>query len=175
MLGTKVDVFRLSLNCDFFTIRMKSDMTEARTWDLEIGILLRECLCLIAIQKINYALFCVSATTGGAEDSGRGSNGGVWEWTTTVFAGHEGLVPTDHFTGYLLRYILLSPHLTVPSYSTDFFDGKHQVVVSPIHHISVLHVTESVTSWGPRTPPFPDLLAVEPSAISTSIIIRIHG
>ncbi|KAF7965756.1 hypothetical protein HWV62_42004 [Athelia sp. TMB] len=52
------------------------------------------------------------ATTGGSEDDGRGSNGGVWEWTTSVFDGHEGLVPTDHFTGY----------------STDFFDGKHQIV-----------------------------------------------
>jgi len=44
-------------------------------------------------------VFSCSATTGGDESSGRGSNGGVWEWTTTVFAGHEGLVPTDHFTG----------------------------------------------------------------------------
>ena len=117
MLGTKADVFLLSLNCDFFMTRMKSDMMEARTWDLEIGIPLRECLCLIAIRKINRALFRVSATTGGAEHSGRGSNGGVWEWTTTVFAGHEGLVPTDHFTGYSSCCILLSSHLTVNWYS----------------------------------------------------------
>jgi formylglycine-generating enzyme required for sulfatase activity len=55
----------------------------------------------------------IPATTGGEENDGCGSNGGVWEWTTTVFDGHEGLVPTNHFTGY----------------STDFFDGKHQVVL----------------------------------------------
>ena len=30
---------------------------------------------------------------------GRGSNGGVWEWTTTTFDNHEGLVPTKLFTG----------------------------------------------------------------------------
>lgn len=31
--------------------------------------------------------------------NGRGSNGGVWEWTTTVFDTHEGLAPTQLFTG----------------------------------------------------------------------------
>jgi len=55
----------------------------------------------------------IPPTTGGDKNNGRGSNGGVWEWTTTVFEGHEGLVPTDQFTGY----------------STDFFDGKHYVVL----------------------------------------------
>ncbi|KAK7473011.1 hypothetical protein VKT23_001115 [Stygiomarasmius scandens] len=56
---------------------------------------------------------CVSPTAGGQENDGRGSNGGVWEWTTTVFDTHEGLIPTNLFTGY----------------STDFFDTKHQVVL----------------------------------------------
>ncbi|KAL5523448.1 hypothetical protein ACEPAG_7621 [Sanghuangporus baumii] len=51
--------------------------------------------------------------TAGCSDDGRGSNGGVWEWTSTVFDTHPGLVPTKHF----------------PGYSTDFFDGKHQVVL----------------------------------------------
>ncbi|KIM72320.1 hypothetical protein PILCRDRAFT_99370 [Piloderma croceum F 1598] len=55
----------------------------------------------------------IPATTGGDANDGHGSNGGVWEWTSTAFAGHNGLVPTNHFTGY----------------STDFFDGKHQVVL----------------------------------------------
>lgn len=45
--------------------------------------------------------------------SGKGSNGGVWEWTSTHFDNHEGMVPTQLFTGY----------------STDFFDTKHQVVL----------------------------------------------
>ncbi|KAF8635186.1 hypothetical protein AX17_003962 [Amanita inopinata Kibby_2008] len=53
------------------------------------------------------------ATTGLDDYQGRGSNGGVWEWTSTVFDTHEGLSPTKLFVGY----------------STDFFDMKHQVVL----------------------------------------------
>lgn len=41
----------------------------------------------------------VPATTGCELNGGRGGNGGVWEWTTTVFDGHEGFVPTKLFTG----------------------------------------------------------------------------
>ncbi|TFK45574.1 hypothetical protein OE88DRAFT_1639743 [Heliocybe sulcata] len=43
-------------------------------------------------------------------DGGRGSNGGVWEWTSTLFDGHDGLDPTT-------------------LYSTDFFDEVHHVVL----------------------------------------------
>ncbi|KAG8221369.1 C-type lectin protein [Butyriboletus roseoflavus] len=53
----------------------------------------------------------VPATAGLDEYSGKGTNGGVWEWTSTLFCDHEGLFPTTHF----------------PGYSTDFFDGKHHV------------------------------------------------
>jgi L-histidine Nalpha-methyltransferase / hercynylcysteine S-oxide synthase len=55
----------------------------------------------------------VPATMGGDVDGGRGSNGGVWEWTSTPFQGHEGMAPTKLF----------------PGYSTDFFDGVHHVVL----------------------------------------------
>lgn len=55
----------------------------------------------------------VPATAGLEELGGRGSNGGVWEWTSTPFRNHEGLFPTKHF----------------PGYSTDFFDEKHYVVL----------------------------------------------
>ncbi|PBK74139.1 hypothetical protein ARMSODRAFT_986213 [Armillaria solidipes] len=54
----------------------------------------------------------VPATTGLGE-SGKGSNGGVWEWTSTVLEDHDGLVPTKLF----------------PGYTNDFFDTKHQVVL----------------------------------------------
>ncbi|EIN06452.1 hypothetical protein PUNSTDRAFT_105460 [Punctularia strigosozonata HHB-11173 SS5] len=53
------------------------------------------------------------ATTGRADNDGRGSNGGVWEWTSTLFESHDGLAPTNIF----------------PGYSTDFFDGVHHVVL----------------------------------------------
>ncbi|KAK1229139.1 hypothetical protein PQX77_007809 [Marasmius sp. AFHP31] len=55
----------------------------------------------------------VPATAGLKVNEGKGSNGGVWEWTSTLFDNHDGLVPTKLFTGY----------------STDFFDEKHQVVL----------------------------------------------
>ncbi|KAJ2964177.1 hypothetical protein NUW54_g14250 [Trametes sanguinea] len=47
------------------------------------------------------------------ERGGRGSNGGVWEWTATVLDAQPGFVGTGIF----------------PGYSADFFDGKHQVVL----------------------------------------------
>ncbi|KAJ7209660.1 DUF323 domain-containing protein [Mycena pura] len=55
----------------------------------------------------------VPATAGMESEGGRGTNGGIWEWTTTLFDTHDGLVPTNLFTGY----------------STDFFDTKHQTVL----------------------------------------------
>ncbi|KAI8994191.1 DUF323 domain-containing protein [Trametes punicea] len=55
----------------------------------------------------------VPATTGGAKDSGKGHNGGVWEWTSTVLDKHDGFVPSKLY----------------PGYSTDFFDDHHQVVI----------------------------------------------
>ena len=54
-----------------------------------------------------------SATAGLAENDGRGSNGGVWEWSSTLLDTHDGFEGTTIF----------------PGYSSDFFDGKHQVVV----------------------------------------------
>ena len=45
------------------------------------------------------SLTSLRATMGLAGEHGKGSNGGVWEWTSTVFDGHDGLVPTNLFTG----------------------------------------------------------------------------
>ena len=58
-----------------------------------------------------------SATAGTTENGGRGSNGGVWEWSSTLLDDHEGFEGTTIF----------------PGYSSDFFDGKHQVVVSAVN------------------------------------------
>lgn len=59
-------------------------------------------------------LYLISATAGLAANGGKGSNGGVWEWSSTVLDTHEGFEGTTIF----------------PGYSSDFFDTKHQVVVS---------------------------------------------
>ncbi|EKM58987.1 uncharacterized protein PHACADRAFT_249140 [Phanerochaete carnosa HHB-10118-sp] len=52
-------------------------------------------------------------TAGLAENGGRGSNGGVWEWTSTALDAHTGFAGTGIF----------------PGYSSDFFDRKHMVVL----------------------------------------------
>lgn len=51
-----------------------------------------------------------------------GHNGGVWEWTSTPFAGYEGFEPSELY----------------PGYSGDFFDNKHYVVVSLHPGLSLL-------------------------------------
>ncbi|EEB87377.1 hypothetical protein MPER_15282, partial [Moniliophthora perniciosa FA553] len=55
----------------------------------------------------------VPATTGGVRNGGKGSNGGVWEWTSTIFDKYDGFVSSELY----------------PGYSKDFFDGCHQVVI----------------------------------------------
>ncbi|KAF8908854.1 DUF323 domain-containing protein [Gymnopilus junonius] len=55
----------------------------------------------------------VPATTGGERNNGKGTNGGIWEWTSTEF---------DKFDGFVTSKLY-------PGYSTDFFDGKHHVVL----------------------------------------------
>ena len=53
------------------------------------------------------------ATYGLDNKGGKGHNGGVFEWTSTVFDNYDGFVPSKLY----------------PGYSTDFFDSHHQVVV----------------------------------------------
>ena len=43
--------------------------------------------------------FSPRATTGREKEGGRGHNGGVWEWTSTVFGQVEGFVPSSLYPG----------------------------------------------------------------------------
>jgi len=43
----------------------------------------------------------------------KGHNGGVWEWTSTLFEKYDGFVPS----------------VLYPGYSADFFDQCHHVVL----------------------------------------------
>ncbi|KAH9931672.1 histidine-specific methyltransferase [Epithele typhae] len=47
------------------------------------------------------------------KDGGKGHNGGLWEWTSSVLEKYDGFVPSKLY----------------PGYSTDFFDTHHQVVI----------------------------------------------
>lgn len=49
----------------------------------------------------------------GSSLCGQGAMGGVWEWTSSPLTKHEGFEPMALY----------------PAYTSDFFDGKHNVVL----------------------------------------------
>ncbi|KAJ5488782.1 Ergothioneine biosynthesis protein 1 [Penicillium diatomitis] len=51
-------------------------------------------------------------TPNGDKLAGQGDLGGVWEWTSTPLAPHEGFKAMDIY----------------PGYTSDFFDGKHNII-----------------------------------------------
>ncbi|KAK7028145.1 hypothetical protein VNI00_014960 [Paramarasmius palmivorus] len=82
----------------------------------------------------------VPATTGGRKYGGKGTNGGVWEWTSTVFDKYDGFSQSQLY----------------PGYSVDFFDGHHQVVIGG-SYATVPRIAErrSVRNWYQRNYPYP--------------------
>ncbi|KAF5382668.1 hypothetical protein D9615_002725 [Tricholomella constricta] len=82
----------------------------------------------------------VPATTGGERSEGKGSNGGVWEWTSTLFDKYDGFVPSELY----------------PGYSMDFFDGAHQVVLGG-SYATIPRIAERKTfrNWYQRNYPYP--------------------
>jgi formylglycine-generating enzyme required for sulfatase activity len=52
-------------------------------------------------------------TSRGNKLAGQSEMGGVWEWTSSPLERHEGFEPMSLY----------------PLYTTDFFDGKHNVVL----------------------------------------------
>ncbi|KAF8585097.1 hypothetical protein K439DRAFT_1410265 [Ramaria rubella] len=64
-------------------------------------------------SNVGFRNWHPTPATCGMKDGGKGHNGGVWEWTSTVFDNYEGFVPSNLY----------------PGYSLDFFDQNHQVVV----------------------------------------------
>ncbi|KAK1962549.1 hypothetical protein LY78DRAFT_586434 [Colletotrichum sublineola] len=55
----------------------------------------------------------VPVTANGGRLAGQGELGGVWEWTSSPLAQHEGFEPMPLY----------------PQYTSDFFDGKHNIVL----------------------------------------------
>ncbi|KAK0201959.1 DUF323 domain-containing protein [Desarmillaria ectypa] len=82
----------------------------------------------------------IPATTGGESDGGRGSNGGVWEWTSTLFDKYDGFVSSTLY----------------PGYSMDFLDGAHQVVLGGSYAtIPRIASRRSARNWYQRNYPYP--------------------
>ncbi|KAF9013309.1 hypothetical protein BDQ17DRAFT_1231986 [Cyathus striatus] len=81
----------------------------------------------------------VPATTGGSRDGGRGTNGGVWEWTSTILEKVDGFSPSKLY----------------PGYSADFFDGKHQIVLGG-SYATIPRIAErkSFRNWYQRNYPY---------------------
>ena len=63
-----------------------------RRWHPMASVVFPSSLGLILI------LYLDRATTGGSA-SGSGHNGGIWEWTSTVFEAHEKFVPSELYPG----------------------------------------------------------------------------
>ncbi|KAJ7601033.1 DUF323 domain-containing protein [Mycena floridula] len=82
----------------------------------------------------------VPATTGGKRGGGKGSNGGVWEWTSTIFDKYDGFQASELY----------------PGYSMDFFDGAHQVVLGG-SYATIPRIAErrSTRNWYQRNYPYP--------------------
>ncbi|KAL0960797.1 hypothetical protein HGRIS_005816 [Hohenbuehelia grisea] len=82
----------------------------------------------------------VPATTGGDRNGGKGSNGGVWEWTSTVLDKVDSFVPSKLY----------------PGYSADFFDDAHNVVLGgSFGTIPRIAERRSVRNWYQRNYPYP--------------------
>ena len=76
---------------------------------------------MVSVTYIELTVSPANTVTDSAGGVLHGHNGGVWEWTETVFEGLEGYTPSKLY----------------PGYSADFFDGKHHVVVSIMTHRKV--------------------------------------
>ncbi|KAG2147479.1 uncharacterized protein EDB93DRAFT_416822 [Suillus bovinus] len=81
----------------------------------------------------------VPATTGGSKHGGKGHNGGVWEWTSTILDKYDGFEPSTLY----------------PGYSADFFDGSHNVVLGG-SYATIPRISErrSVRNWYQRNYPY---------------------
>ena len=71
----------------------------------ETGIPSRESRYMRSVYEViaqSAHLYVTRATTGAEKDGGKGHNGGVWEWTSTILEKHEGFVNSDLYPGCVL-------------------------------------------------------------------------
>ena len=82
-------------------------MRVVRTSDLETGTLFRQCTTSTA-RNTSLMASLFSSTSGGEADGGRGHNGGVFEWTSTVLEKHDGFIQSRLYPGYVSVIITFS-------------------------------------------------------------------
>lgn len=99
--SSKAAAFPLSLNSDCSTRNFSAAMKAVRIQASETGTPLRKhgCTSFVSCADIDLTL---RATAGGERNGGKGSNGGVWEWTSTTFDRFDGFVPSTLYPGYHL-------------------------------------------------------------------------
>ena len=85
-------------------------MRKARTADSGTGTLFRKLFVGPYIQCEAHVPLVQSPTAGGKLDGGRGSNGGIWEWTSTLLDTHNGFEGTTIFPGYVSFMIYCPIH-----------------------------------------------------------------
>lgn len=61
--------------------------------------------------------------------AGQGDMGGVWEWTSSPLAAHEGYKPMEIYPGYSCKSTCVWEQDLSNRRIADFLDGKHNVVL----------------------------------------------
>jgi hypothetical protein len=116
------------------------------------------------------------ATTGCEKYGGKGSNGGVWEWTSTIFDKVDGFVPSKLYPGYYLIFGL-------EVHSVDFlrikvFHGLFRWETSSSGECVCDAVAQMLTmcsSWAARTQLSLEFPKEDPLETGISATILTHG
>lgn len=111
----KADVSLPNPSSVYSMTSLSAAMKAAQMSDSGTGTLFREftrgaCVRVDCLQA-DVSYYTCSATTGGSKGSGKGHNGGVWEWTSTVFDNYEGFVSSKLYPGYVSSILAQSMHL----------------------------------------------------------------
>ncbi|KIW59988.1 hypothetical protein, variant [Exophiala xenobiotica] len=90
-------------------------------------------------RNIAFRHFHPTPVTGSDHLRGQADLGGLWEWTSTPLAPHEGFKPMDLY----------------PGYTADFFDGKHNVCLGGSWAtVPRIALRKSFVNWYQRNYPY---------------------
>jgi ergothioneine biosynthesis protein EgtB len=111
------------------------DATRGRFWD-DADVRDRAGgVVLPSFEPASVGAFPVGASAFGIHDLA----GNGWEWTSTVFAGFDGFIPSAAY----------------PGYSADFFDGRHYVMKGASPATATVFLRRSWRNWFQPHYPYP--------------------